>query len=125
LKPHGEGQLERIMKEIQKRYGTDMHYPKVAELLDLLYHSDTSPYDGLVMDGEILNSTVYVSYAQSNAKRLQRFVLDKLGGPPQLMLEVGSFLGSGVLHTWAPLVANSSSLLSKPRILVNGAVSFD
>lgn len=47
---------------------------------------------------------LYPSQAQRSASLLHSMVLEALGGrPPQLVVEVGSFIGSGAKHVWASL----------------------
>lgn len=110
LAPSGDRQLTAIVKDIEGRYGKQKHYPTKAELFDLLYHSSASPYADVELAGPPTDNS-YISNAQMNAGMLQMHVLSKLGGPPRFMLEVGSFVGSGLVHAWAPLAQRSNDSL--------------
>lgn len=70
----------------------------------MLHFTDKSPYEGMKESVNKLGSNVYVSNAQRNSANLRHVVVTHLGRPPRLILEVGSFTGSGAIHAWAPLV---------------------
>ena len=111
MKPIGEGQLFGIIKNIVAKYGKVQHYPSRHELFDVLYHKTHSPYDGL--DAGRSEGLVYNSFAQQNAKLITEFVTSTLGGPPRFALEVGTFVGSGAISVWGPMMKqrNDSFLL--------------
>jgi len=76
-------------------------YPTRERLLDLFHHN-VDPYVGLRV-GDAKDFDSYVSFAQQHAHAMIPKVVKMLGGPPRFVIEVGSFIGSGIVHAWAPL----------------------
>ena len=119
LTPSYDDQLGTLMRQRRwrpcARDGSDAtrFYPTRRQLVVDLYPSPAgeSPYTGLrTFDEEekrkFLN--IYPSIAQRNAGEIQSRVLGALGGtPPRLVLEVGSFIGSGAVHVWANLASRT------------------
>ena len=90
--------------------GTDStrFYPNRSQLLADLYELGGSmpPYDGVqpfADDERTRVENAYASSAQRSASMLREVVIKQLGGAPRTILEVGSFIGSGAVHAWAPL----------------------
>jgi len=113
LQPRGEGQLQAIqVMEIQPKWNTSYpHYPTKEELIGILHHGK-NPYDALEVH-ERMGSDVYVSYAQQNAQLLQNFTSKHFRKvAPKLLIEVGSFVGSGMLHVWAPMLEKGGLALA-------------
>jgi len=81
--------------------GTDpsRFYPSRERLFRDLYHSARSPYEGLEVSEERLRLfDMYPSNAFQNARALRDRVLREFRGEvPRLIVEVGSFIGSGGL----------------------------
>jgi hypothetical protein len=108
IDPMGEGQLYKIHRNEVARAipNPEIHYPTKEEFMKLVYHSTKSPYIGITPDkGTNYN---YVSFAQKLRDTIHNFVIKKLGGPPRFIIEVGSFIGSGAIHTWASLVKKNN-----------------
>lgn len=105
LNPVGEQFLMEVsQKNLHNKLLTlSPHYPTKQEIFKVLYHSEDSPYTS-ISPSETCSLGQYVSYAQLNAHAIQDYILRKLNGPPQLMIEVGTFVGSGAIFAWAPLV---------------------
>jgi hypothetical protein len=104
LIPVGETQLKKIMEEeLPGRIPIGRHYPTKEEIKKILYHTLESPYTN-VSDVSDIRDDDYRSYAQKLAPYLQGMIILKLGGPPKVMIEVGSFVGSGAIFAWAPIV---------------------
>ena len=117
-----EFQLERNMNRRswrpQTQDGDDptRFYPSTNEIRRDLYTvrpPDESPYNGY----EPFNATekqrveaTYVSWAQKTAHIIHKLVRTRLDGhPPRLVVEVGSFIGSGAIHVWGKLASQQSA----------------
>ena len=109
INPMGEGQLRNILRnEVTRKIPIkELHYPTKEEFNILLYHRTESPYTG-ISPPEKSTKGVYVSFAQQLSNVIHDFVIKKLGGPPRFIIEVGSFIGSGAIYTWAPLVKKNN-----------------
>ena len=113
LRPAGDPWLADIMRRRRWRPATrdgadpTRFYPNRSMVMQDLYENSTgTPYDGVKAFSHrerIHVEGVYRSQGQQAASRLHETVLSELGGPPSLILEVGSFIGSAAVHTWAPL----------------------
>ena len=105
VKPMGDGQLVGIQNnEVnQKLTSLEEHYPTKEEFMSLVYHSNVSPYLG-ISPSPTSTKGMYLSSAQNLKDYLPQYIIKKLGGPPRFIIEVGSFIGSGAINTWAPLV---------------------
>lgn len=86
-------------------YDSTRFYPTLQRLVRDL-HGGTSPYAGLekFSPSEMKKWTkAYPSQAQVQSHEIVSKVIRTLGSPPRLMLEVGSFIGSGAVHVWSKL----------------------
>jgi len=88
-------------RNVKRLCPTGTCYPTRQGLLDLFHHG-VDPYVGLDV-GDVTDFDGYHSYAQLDAPQLIPRIVALLGGPPRFVMEVGSFIGSGIVHVWAPL----------------------
>lgn len=96
-------------------------YPTRSQIKQDFYREDQSPYHGL----KRFNTTeatkwasAYISSAEVESKYLERTLLSALGGPPNLMLEVGTFIGSAAVNIWGKLAQRKFGLPSDGSRLV-------
>ena len=79
------------------------YYPTRNDLVAYFHYGD-DPYAGLGVGENVDFAGGYVSYAERTSGLITEAVHKLLGGPPRFMIEVGSFVGSSIVHVWAPLV---------------------
>jgi len=112
LTPSADAQLPSIVRKRDWQpaaaTGDDptRFYPNRRRLLRDLYDSHRSPYYNLTAFRGRVGLRVellYMSNGQRSAELLQSTVVRELGGPPRLVLEVGSFIGSSAIHVWGAL----------------------
>ena len=122
LAPTGELQLDRILKQRASeghwvpQSGKPRFYPNNFTVINDLYISEStskSPYEGFKFPR--FGETLWDSY-RSNAQRMSGAIgehaIKALGGErPKLILEAGSFIGSGALHAWQPLLDPAGGIL--------------
>mmetsp|Transcript_29885 Transcript_29885/g.62964 ORF Transcript_29885/g.62964 Transcript_29885/m.62964 type:complete len:592 (-) Transcript_29885:651-2426(-) len=110
--PTGEQQLKKISGAISVQMSGRGGYPTRQQVLSTLFHSDADPYAKLPS----LNiSTQYLEKYGSSAKKGKASIISAavaaLGKPPQLILEVGSFIGTSAVYTWGPLARMGGGLV--------------
>ena len=122
LAPTGELQLDHILKQRASeghwipQSGKPRFYPNNFTVINDLYVSEStskSPYEGFKFPrfGETLWNG-YRSNAQRMSGAIGEHAIKALGGQrPKLILEAGSFIGSGVLHAWQPLLDPAGGIL--------------
>jgi len=111
ITPTGDSQLAGIMR-VRGGIPKATFYPTREQLFRDLYHSSVSPYTDLPDNEPDAFEGKYESFAQRNKENIHRLVRQALGGQePRLILEVGSFVGSGAIFTWAPLVGTNGIVL--------------
>ena len=107
-----ESQLAKIMKKRlwnpKSPTGDDAtrFYPSIAHL----QAEFGKPYRGATSFGQQIEKSmenVYRSSAQVSSGQI-RLTVQRLIGAPRSILEVGSFIGSGIVYTWAPLVQDGT-----------------
>lgn len=91
--------IEDLSKKITKNY---LHYPTRKELKSVLYNGK-SPYAGVNVR-EYMDPEAYPSTAKMLSEPLRNHILRRLGYVPSFMVEVGSFVGTGAIFTWAPIM---------------------
>jgi len=115
--PTGEIPLYAMLQRQWMPSGTDgsdptRYYPSREELhKDLYMQSTVSPYEGLA----IVDTSRPFFGGQSNAYQARSIILDKIrtelqGEPARLVIEVGSFIGSGAVGVWGPLAKADGGL---------------
>lgn len=122
LAPTGELQLDHILKQRASeghwipQSGKPRFYPNNFTVINDLYISEStskSPYEGFKFPrfGETLWDS-YRSNAQKMSGAIGEHAIKALGGQrPKLILEAGSFIGSGALHAWQPLLDPAGGIL--------------
>lgn len=119
IRPVGEYQLNSIRSDIENSFGNLKHYPSRSEVSTLLYflngtetvYDDFIKHYGFKFD---LMEGVYESYAQLGMKQILAFVKNNIEHDPRVIIEVGTFIGSGLLHVWAPYAKS----LQEPAIVL-------
>lgn len=105
-----EGQLASAMRarswNPQSSSGNDAtrFYPSITDLTSEFGnpYKQAGPFETRV---EKYIETIYKSSAQKAQFKIKS-TIRKLIGNPRSILEVGSFIGSGIVNVWAPLVQN-------------------
>ena len=112
LHPRGEGQLQTILTNDIRRFWnvSSPHYPSKQEIISILHHG-ISPYAGLISrtDVETMNhrsSSMKYKTTLHNWLRIQL-----LPNRVRFLIEVGTFLGSGMVNVWAPIVSDGGVAL--------------
>lgn len=82
----------------------ELHYPTKDEIIDILYQGPhNNPYHGI--EGmELRKELQYPSAAYQSRAGYEKEILRRHGEHPKLIVEVGSFVGSGIIGSWAPIV---------------------
>jgi hypothetical protein len=94
---------QAFINRVQAEHPARPYYPSREDLIKY-FHYGEDPYEGLDVGTELDFAGGYVSYAERTASMIHEAVLRLLGGPPRFLIEVGSFVGSSIVHVWAPLV---------------------
>ncbi len=92
-------------RSVQLSHATEhpkQYYPSHTDLIKHLHHGK-NPYADLPADDRA-DLERYRSYAQIAAPAIHAMVRKHLRSAPRFIVEVGSFIGSGVVYAWAPLV---------------------
>ena len=126
VKPTGEGMLQNTMSKRpwrpQTADGCDetRFIPSRQRLFRDLYFSKQSPYgaySSFTPRERARYSTIYPSSAQRSGGVIRSKVLAALGSHPEVVVEVGSFIGSGAINVWGKL-ANEGRAPSQHSRLV-------
>lgn len=85
-------------------FKNELHYPTKDEIIDILYQGPSNyPYTGI--EGmELRRELQYPSAAYQSRAGYESEILKRHGEHPKLIVEVGSFVGSGIIGSWAPIV---------------------
>jgi hypothetical protein len=80
-----------------------IHYPDRKEILRLLYYDeDGDPYANLTEHHQSAGA-VFPSSAANSRAGFEAAILKYQGEYPKVIVEVGTFLGSGIVGAWAPI----------------------
>lgn len=112
-RPTGESQLSDILKDLKNSYPdlmTKPYYPTWQDITKLLYFGK-SVYDGLPEEDMTWARSAYGSTAARQSSKIATAVVAALGSQPRFMLEVGTFIGSGTIGGWGPLMQRSGGVV--------------
>lgn len=107
-KPSPNHQISPFIAKLHALHPVRPFYPSFTDLVELFHHGK-NPYTGMSA-GDPKQFEGYPSFAQVMSGTIQEGIIRLLGNErPRFFVEVGSFIGSGMVHTWAPLVSGHQS----------------